>query len=148
MQQLCYTSIWQRWAQGSMGGLGRGGGLEHSSAPCGGSCPVLLLVQGNTMGWHQASPLPIMHWFRTRETLPSACESMPAKDKCSGGRREEWSRRSFAFRKVSVKEINVLYYTGHMKSLSPVHHLHYTSLEPSEFWSLNLMLFLHYLGTV
>lgn len=67
------------------------------------------------------------------------------KDKCSGEKRKGLCSRSFAVKKILVKKIIVLYYTGYMKSLSPMYHLHYSarSLEPPGFWSLNMVLMLH-----
>lgn len=73
---------------------------------------------------------------------------MPVKHRYWDGRMKGLSSRNTAFRKVLVKEISVLYYTGYMKSLRLVHHPHYTSLEPSGFWSLKMILILHYLGIV
>lgn len=70
--------------------------------------------RGSQGGGTRHHPSPA-HADPGAEKLPAAHESMPVKHKCSGGRRKGLSSRNFAFRKVSVKEINVLYYRGHMK---------------------------------
>lgn len=87
------------------------------------------------------------HYLNPAHIDRAACESVPVKDKCSGGRRKGLSRRNFGVKKILVKEMKVFYCTGYMKSLSPMHHLHYSSLKTSGFWSLNMVLMLHYLGT-
>lgn len=104
-----------------------------------------LLSSPSHTGWAHGGGA--RHYLNPAHIDPAACRNMPMKDKCSGGRRKGLSSRNFAVKKVSVKEMKVLYFTGYMKSLSSMHHLFYSSLEPSGFWSLNMVLMLHYLGT-
>lgn len=110
--------------------------LLLSSYPCAG--------QG-VKGWHQASPHTL-----TQEQRNSSSSSW---EHAWEGQMQWWEERlllsrNFALLKVSVKEIHVLYHTGHVKSLSHMHLLHETSLQLWGFRSLNVLFSLHYLGIV
>lgn len=104
-----------------------------------------LLSSPSHTGWTHGGGT--RHYLNPAHIDPAACESMLVKDKCGGGRRKGLPSRNFAVKKILVKGMKVLYCTGCMKSLSPMHYLHYSSLETSGFWSLNVVIMLPYLGT-